>query len=299
MGVGQAFQMFRQLVFADLDLSGVEDRLVQALSLDTLSVLRLEYCSRLDPFLRALASSLRQRSKTSLQVLTVRADRRRYHCTDGILEELLQSFSGLVELECSFNFAAFMDWKSSLRRHSGLRRLLISPFTTNCGIPDWSRIVPEILAQCPQLYFFTYQPLRPALGRVLKCALPTKLPYGFDESLDTVATSLSVCMIRLLWARVQNEMEDEVDRQRDVWIEKAAQIAYRFTTLLSTHLYRRDSLIRLLALSDESRWKQIRGDSNLHYYPHYYYKLEKTDCGVHIASLRDYVAEYPELAFFT
>lgn len=106
-------------------------------------------------------------------------------------------------------------------------------------------------------------------------------------------------MIRLLWARVQNEMEDEVDRQRDVWIEKAAQIAYRFTTLLSTHLYRRDSLIRLLALSDESRWKQIRGDSNLHYYPHYYYKLEKTDCGVHIASLRDYVAEYPELAFFT
>ncbi|KAH4225830.1 hypothetical protein HBI06_111170 [Parastagonospora nodorum] len=299
MGASQAFRTLRQLVVADIDLSGVEDKLVHALSLDTLSVLALEYCGQLDPFLRALASSLRHHSKTSLQVLTVHTDRRRYHCTDGSLEELLQSFSGLVELECSFTFATFMDWKSSLRRHPGLRRLLISSFLMNSEFPGWPKIVPEILAQCPRLYCFAYQPLRPGLGLVLNCALPTKLPYGLDESLDAVATSTSVRMIRLLWAPGQNEMEDELNRQKDVWIEKAAQIAHRFATLVLMHLYRRGSLIRLLALSDESRWKQIRGDSNLHYYPHYYYKLEKTDHEVHIVALRDYVAECPELAVFT
>ncbi|KAH3945409.1 hypothetical protein HBI56_073260 [Parastagonospora nodorum] len=299
MGASQAFRTLRQLVVADIDLSGVEDRLVQALSLDTLSVLRLEYCSQVDAFLQGLATALRQQAKTSLRILAVRTDYLRYHCKAGSLEELLQSFTGLVELECSISLAVFMDWKgNTLQRHPGLRRLLISSFMIHMGVPGWPEIVPETLAQCPQLYCFAYPPLEPGLGRVLDCSLPIKMPYGLDKSLDAVATAPSLRMIRLLWAPGQYEMEDELLRQTDEWIEKAAQIAYHFATLVLMYLYRRGSAIRLLALSAESRWKQIRSDSNLHFYPHYYYKLESTENGVNVVALRDYVAECPELADF-
>jgi hypothetical protein len=62
----------RHLIIADLDLLGAEDGLVRALPLDTLTLLKLEYCDRLGAFLRALAAALRQKTKTALKFLTIR-----------------------------------------------------------------------------------------------------------------------------------------------------------------------------------------------------------------------------------
>jgi hypothetical protein len=296
MGVSPALRMLRQLVIADLDLSAVGDRLIQALSLDTLSVLRLVYCDQVSPFLRAFAFALRQQSKTSLQVLTIRNNPHKDNCANDAFLGLLLSFGGLVELELSSHLADSVYWKRGLCRHPDLRKLHISSSLMKIMPSEWPGSVPGLLSRCRKLHYFAYKPSTSGERFVLDGPLPTKLPYGVDESLDAVATAPSLRMLRLVWA--PGEHEDELNRHNSVWLERVAQIAHRYATLVLMHLFRRGSFIRLLALSDESRWKQTRSDSNRHYYPHYFYKLEVTEKGVHVVILRDYLVECPEWAVF-
>jgi hypothetical protein len=304
-GANQIPRTLRHLIIADLDLSGAEDGLVRALNLETLSLLKLEYCDRVGAFLRVLAAALRRKTKIPLKTLTVRTSPRnkggKTDCMLGALDDLLQSFDGLVELECNFFFAAYVDWKSSLCRHPGLRKLHISSVLMTDGYASYPGTIIEILARCRNLHYFAYHPIAPYFDCIIDCELPTELSSRFCESLDAVAAAPALCMLRLLYAPGIDE--DKLNRHNDAWAEKAAQIAQRFATLVLTYIHLRGSNIRVLALSPESRWKQDRGDSNLHFYPHYFYKLQIAEFEgqriVNAVPLRDYVAECPEFAVFT
>jgi hypothetical protein len=305
VGANQIPRTLRHLIIANLDLSGAEDGLLKALNLDTLSLLKLEYCDRVGAFLRALAATLRRKAKTSLITLTVRTSScnkgQRNDCMMGALDDLLHSFGDLVELECSFLWAAYVDWKSSLRRHRGLRKLHISSIFMSDGCANYTGTITEILAQCRNLHYFAYQPTTPYFGYIIDCQLPTELSSRLCESLDAVAAAPALRVLRLLYAPGIDE--DRSNRHDDAWVAKAAQLAHRFATLVLTRRHIHGSSIGVLALSPESRWKHSRGDSNLHLYPHYFYKLQIAELEgqrvVNAMPLRDYVAECPDFAVFT
>jgi hypothetical protein len=206
-----------------------------------------------------------------------------------------------VELECNFDLATHVDWKSSLSRHQRLRKLHISSMYMRDGCVNYTETITEILAQCPNVHYFAYQPTTPYFGYIIDCQPPTELSSRLCESLDAVAAAPALCVLRLLYA--PGIGEDKSNRHNDAWVAKAAQLAHRFATLVLTRLHFRGSNIRVLALSPESRWKHSRGDSNLHFYPHYFYKLQIAELEgqrvVNAMPLRDYVAECPDFAVFT
>jgi hypothetical protein len=127
---------------------------------------------------------------------------------------------------------------------------------------------------------------------VLDYPLPTELLFSLDGSLDAVVTTLSLRVLRLVWAPGNDGSEP--DRNNGVWLKRAAETAYSFAPLVLIYLWRSGSFIRILALSDELRWHAMRGDSNLYFYL-YYYKLVETRGGGKILPLKVFVAESLEL----
>jgi hypothetical protein len=169
------------------------------------------------------------------------------------------------------------------------------------GCANYTGTITEILAQCPSVRYFAYQPTTPYFGYIIDCQLPTKLSCRLYQSLDAIAAAPVLCVLRLLYA--PGIGEDRSNRHDDAWVAKAAQLAHRLATLVLTQLQLCGSNIRLLALSPESRWQHSRSDSNLHFYPHYFYKLQIAELEgqrvVNAVPLRDYVAECPDYAVFT
>lgn len=293
----------RHFLLADMDLSGAEKELTRAINIAALYSLKLESCDKYGPFLRTLAVSIRQTGAT-LKVLTIRgrtgeiAGDNEY--INYELKDLLCSFAGLEELEFQSLWAGLIDWKACLRAHQTLKKLLVaSPIMTD-GHFSWTEKIAHILEQCPNLQYFAYPPTTPSLGYIASCQLPSKLPLRLYESLDVVAAFPTIRTLRMLYA--PGFYEDRSNRQDLAWAEKAGQIAHRIATLVLTHLDLKGSNIKLLALSPSSRWKQVCADSNLQYYPHYYYRLQIVDLDgtkvIKAAPLRDYVAECPSAAIF-
>jgi hypothetical protein len=295
----------RHLVLANLEISGAEDSLMSAINLNTLSSLRFEYCDRLGYFLRLLATALTRQTKSTLKVLTIRNSlysiAGENDCMGGAFDDLLCSFGSLEELECSYIWAPYVNWKLCLGRHPRLKKLLVSSMQLSDGWPNRTETIAGILASCPTVQNFAYSPPTPYFGYIESCELPSTLSRAFHESLDAVATASALHTLRVIYA--PGISEDSSNRQNTAWIEKAAQIAQRLATLILTHLHLKDSNIRVLSLSEESRWKQMYGDSNLHFYPHYFYRLHVADHdGQKVVSaipLRDYVAECPDVTIFT
>jgi hypothetical protein len=292
------------LVLANLDLLGAEDQLTRMIRLETLSSLRVEYCDRVGCFLRALAIALRRQAKAALKVLTVRTSPYKIaeesNCMMGTLEDLLSSFAGLEELECSFFWAAYVDWKGSLSRHPRLRKLHVSSRLMRDSYSNRAGTIAEILGSCPEVHHFAYQPPTPSLGPIEGCPLPARLADRLYESLDAVAAAPSLFRLRLLYA--PGIGEDKRKRDNPAWLAKAAQLAQCLATLILAYLHGKGSSVRLLALSAESRWKQGHGDSAGHFYPHYFYRLQIAEVDgqqvVRAAPLHDYVAECPDVAIY-
>lgn len=264
-------QKLEHLVIANLDFAKAGDGIVKALNPDVLSVLRLDYCDKLGVLLHALAAAFRQRTATPLKALTIRTSRIHKAGEDygalTALGDLLASFGGLVELECSFFWAAFVDWPRSLHRHPGLKQLHISSSSMRDNASDYSGTLIEILSHCHGLRFLAYQPPTPCLESIETCEIPIKLHSRLLQSLDAVSTAPNLFMLRLLYA--PGIGEDRISRLDMTWLAKVAQVAQRLATLVSEHLSLRGSNIRLIALSAESRWKYDAGVSDYHYYPHY------------------------------
>jgi hypothetical protein len=298
----QISRTLRHLVVADLDLLGVGDSLMRLVNLDTLSVLKLEYCERTANFIRALAAALRRQTTTTLRSLTFRAACSMAggfdHDRDAI-DDLFRSFTGLEELECSMLWSAGFDWKGSLEGHPGLRKMLVSSrmmcalsgeFDSEAGL----RTITEILASCPSVQHFAYPPPTPCNGDIESSPLPSTLNDLLYKSLDVIATAPALHTLRLLYAPGIEEDRDKYNRENTAWIEKAEQMAYRLATLILTYLHRKGSNIKHLALSPESRWKQSCADGNGHRYPHYFYKLETRDVdGREIVDAAPHVPECP------
>jgi hypothetical protein len=292
------------LIIANLDLWGMENRLITTIQLDILSSLKLEYCDRLGPFLHALAAALRRKTKAPLKILTVRNSRYwKGGENNGILDavdDLLCSFEGLKELECSFELAKYVDWMSSLSRHGGLKKLHITCPCMQDGCPGWDEFIANILARCPNVHYFAYRPYMSTYGFIMECELPSELHCSLHETLNVVATAPSFRTLRLCYAPGLGE--NISNRHDAAWLKRVAQISHRFGTLVLIHLYSQGSAIRRLALSPESRWKQVRGDNNFHLYPHYFYELNIDYYNGHgvvnAVPLRDYVAECLDLAIF-
>ncbi|KAH7086301.1 hypothetical protein FB567DRAFT_593246 [Paraphoma chrysanthemicola] len=296
-------QTLEHLVIANLDFAKAGDGIVRALNLDVLSVLRLDYCDRLGVFLHALAAAFRQRTATPLKALTIRTSRihkaEENYCALAAMRDLLASFGGLVELECSFFWAAFVDWTSSLHRHPGLKQLHISSNSMRDNASDYSSTLTEILSHCHGLRFLAYQPPTPCFDSIETCEIPIKLHSRLLQSLDAVSTAPNLFMLRLLYA--PGIGEDKINRLDKTWLAKAAQVAQSLATLIFKHLSFRGSNIRLIALSAESRWRHNTGVSDCHLYPHYFYKIKSTDPAgqkaVSAISFQELATEYPEFAY--
>jgi hypothetical protein len=296
----QISRTLRHLVVADLDLLGVEDSLMGLVNLDTLAVLRLEYCERSAKFIRALAAALRRQTTTTLRSLTFRSSRSTAGGLDAdreAIEDLLRSFTGLDELECSMLWSAGFDWKSSLARHPGLRTMLVSSRMVFAMLGEFDReaglkTITEILASCPSVQQFAYPPPTPLNGNIEGSLLPSTMDKYLYKSLDVIVTAPALHTLRLLWA--PGIGEDKQNRENTAWIEMAARMAHRLATLILTHLHHKGSSIKHLAFSPESRWKQARADGNGHLYPHYFYKLKVRGVdGQEVVDAAPYVAEYP------
>jgi hypothetical protein len=297
-------QSTRSLTLAGMDLSGAGSRLLRTIDVLMLSVLRLEYCDRLGCLLQDLAACFRSQPSIQLRVLTVRETKRHVPDDDvsvrGAMEDLLCSFTSLEELECSFLLAPYINWNISLSQHTRIRKLHVWSALMNDGFPEWAEKVAAMLSSCGTLQYLAYSPPRPNLGKIIDCELPSTLRVRLYESLDVVATAPCLHKLRLLYA--PGHREDELNRENPLWIDKAAQVAHRLATLILTHLRLKGSNIRLLALSPESTWVQRSGDSNLHFYPHYYYRLHTSRINGRndesVIPWRDYVAEHPDSRLF-
>ncbi|KAF1967323.1 hypothetical protein BU23DRAFT_484103, partial [Bimuria novae-zelandiae CBS 107.79] len=291
------------LLLADMDLSGAEDKLIGSIDFTALRTLKLEYCDKVTSFLYTVAASITKMG-TQLKVLTVRTRKDEISGDEGDTEDavkdLLCSFSGLEELEIDFLAILFLDWETCLSAHGTLKKLHVSCPRWANGSSTWNPTIARILGLCPNVQSFGSVIRLQYPGYVMDCQVPFPMYPGLYKVLDTISAAPSICTLRIL-----NNIgfrENEANREDRNWIEKVGQIAHHFATVILTHLHSKGSNIRLLALSPNLRWKQSRGDSNLQYYPHYFFRLKLVDVDgrnvIEVAPLRDYVAECPDAAIF-
>ncbi|KAF2116868.1 hypothetical protein BDV96DRAFT_490937 [Lophiotrema nucula] len=304
-------QSLSHLLLADLVLDDSPERLLSEINVAALRSLKLEYCRRPWGFLRRLGTTLR-RTNAQLKALTIRTGifdaSGMDQCLNGEMTDLFLSFAGLEKLEFDTLWTRVVDWNLCLGPHRTLKSLLIS-YRHHQGEAGLSGMIAGILRQCPHLQSFGYNPLCFSIEDVLDCQLPSFLPSELYNSLDAVAMAPALHTLRLLYApglcdgQIKKwPIDGMLLRGNPEWAEKAGQIAHREATLILAHLHSRGSKIRILALSPASRWEQHRGDSNLHYYPHYFYKSQMVGRDgnqvVEAVPIRDYVAECPDAAVF-
>ncbi|KAF2740132.1 hypothetical protein EJ04DRAFT_482857 [Polyplosphaeria fusca] len=299
-----------RLILADVDLLDGTDTFLNGINIATLRELKLMFCKEPWPLLRSLAACLRQ-TTTQLKVLVIRRPivdtKGMRECQRGVMTELLTSFSGLEELEFDTMWAQCVNWKTCLANHGTLKKLLVS--SNFCfGELIWTDTIASIFEQCPDLESFAYRPERKSGPRdenpVLE--LPSSLPSLLCESLNVVAAMApNLAMLRLLFApglEISDRYHPLTIREDPEWTKKAGRSARRYATLILTYLHSKGSNIKMLALSPNSRWEQHRGDSNLQYYPHYFFRPRivehKKNQRVVAVPVRDYFAEYPEEAPF-
>ncbi|KAF2117988.1 hypothetical protein BDV96DRAFT_597845 [Lophiotrema nucula] len=285
-----------RILLADVDLSGLEERLAKAINLFSLRSLTIEYCKALVPFVQALATSI-QYTGAELKVLTIRTQKRekRHHTRHmhHAVQDLLSSFEGLENLELDFGSGRSSDWEANLAGHHTLKRLLVSYRRMDDHLG-------RILEQCPNVRYFAYKSLSIALGDVADCQLPSTLPIELCAGLDAIAAAPTITTLRMLYA--PGFGDDRANTMSPAWIEKAGRLAHRVATLVLTHLHLNLSNVKMLALSPTLRWENSEGDGNLHYYPHYFYKLRISNIDgrdmVEAAPLRNYAVERPAAADF-
>jgi hypothetical protein len=303
----QISRTLRHLLLVDMNLSGVETRIIDAIDLAALCSIKLECCDKVVSFLRTLTISFR-RDGAQLKALTVRTRRDQEPRDDEMLDvavrDLLSTFAGLEALELDFMFCGFMDncWKASLGAHLTLKKLLVSSYLMTDGGTGLAENITDILKHCPQVQHFAYRPTPFRPESIADCPLPCSLPFGLSPSLDALAAVPFIRTLRLIYAPGLKEERSKFLRGDKAWAEKAGQIAHRFASLVLRRLYMKGSKIKLLALSPESRWEQLCADKNLHHYPHYFYRLRIVylhgEEVVEAVPIRDYVAECPEAAVF-
>ncbi|KAF2462886.1 uncharacterized protein BDR25DRAFT_320407 [Lindgomyces ingoldianus] len=241
---------------------------------------------------------------TQLKVLTVRTRKDEIAGDEGDTEDavkdLLCSFSGLQELEIDFLSILCLDLETCFSAHGTLKKLHVSCNRWVNGASHWNSKIVRILELCPNVQYFAYSIRISYPGYAMDCQILFPLSPRLYEVLDTISAAPSIRALRILSGL--GFWEDEANREDRNWIEKVGQIAHHFATVILTRLHSKGSIIRLLALSPNLRWKQSRGDSNLQYYPHYFFRLKIVDVDgrnvIEAAPLRDYVAECPDAAIF-
>jgi hypothetical protein len=289
-----------------MNFSNLGSELADLINVSTLYSLKFEYCTRIGPFLLALAATFRQ--STGLKILTVRTDNndmasRKYY-TSPPLAALLRSFEGLEELELDLPVPGPIAEKESFSPHrDSLKGLLVRFEMMICAHSYWITRIAQILGQCPNVQQFAYLPQVPNLGKVEECQVPCSVPTVSRGVLDSIVASPNIRVLRLLYSPGLTDAERAL-REEPEWAEKAARIAHGFATQVLRYIALRGSNVSLLALSPVSRWKQDRCDSNGHYYPHYYYRRETSavcDNGVitNAVPIRDCLVEFPDATILT
>jgi hypothetical protein len=94
----------------------------------------------------------------------------------GAFDDLLCSFGSLEELECSYIWAPYVNWKFCLDRHPRLKKLLVSSMQLSDGWPNRTETIAEILASCPTVQNFAYSPPTPYFGYIESCELRPLCP---------------------------------------------------------------------------------------------------------------------------